>query len=272
VPTWPDEQEHFSSADAAIVLRDVEAGYQPGIPVVRGLSATFKSGHISAIVGANGAGKSTLMKAMAGLISVYSGQVLMDGCDVTGISAAARTKLGLGYVPQTRDVFGAMTVEENLKMGGYVLPVSKAKERVAAVIEILPLLKVLRARRAETLSGGERKMVAIGRALVAEPRVLLVDEPTAGLAPDAGRKVLNEVLPRLSEAKVAVIVVEQRVKDVLAAADWCHVLVAGRVVLSSRAADARDNEMLGAVMLGAATFEGTAGQEHNSNSRLAGPG
>ena len=250
MPTWPAERKQSVIADDAVVLRDIEAGYEPGIPVVRGVSATFKAGQISAIIGANGAGKSTLMKAVAGLVSVYSGQILINGIDVTGISAAALAKRGLGYVPQSHDVFGAMTVDENLKMGGYILASSAAKERAAAVMEILPLLKVLRSRRAETLSGGERKIVAIGRALVAEPRVLIVDEPTAGLSPDAGRRVLTEVLPRLSGVGVAVIVVEQRVKDALAVADWCHVLVAGRVALSSPAGEASRNEMLGAVMLG----------------------
>jgi branched-chain amino acid transport system ATP-binding protein len=174
----------------------------------------------------------------------------MNGADVTGSNAAALARRGLSYVPQTHDVFGAMTVDENLRMGGYILPKARARERVAAVLDILPRLKALRSRRAETLSGGERKIVAIGRALVAEPRVLIVDEPTANLSPDAGRKVLNDVLPRLTGFGVAVIAVEQRVKDALAVADWCHVLVAGKVALSCPAHQARDHEMLGAVMLG----------------------
>ena len=250
MPTWSAEPKQSVAAADAVVLRQLEAGYEPGIPVVKGVSASFKAGQISAVIGANGAGKSTLMKAVAGLISVQAGHVLINGTDVTGSNATALAKQGLGYVPQTHDVFGAMTVDENLKMGGYILSPAKSRERVAAVLEVLASLKTLRSRRAETLSGGERKMVAIGRALVAEPRVLIVDEPTAGLSPDAGRKVLGEVLPRLSGLGVAVIVVEQPVKDALAVADWCHVLVAGRVALSCTAEAARDNEALGAVMLG----------------------
>jgi branched-chain amino acid transport system ATP-binding protein len=251
MPTSSAEPKQSVTTADAVVLQHIEAGYEPGIPVVKGVSASFKTGQISAILGVNGAGKSTLMKAVAGLVSVYSGHIIMNGIDVTGSNATTLAKRGLGYVPQTHDVFGAMTVDENLKMGGYILPKAKAKERVAAVMEILPPLKALRSRRAETLSGGERKMLAIGRALVAEPRVLIVDEPTAGLSPETGRKVLNDVLPRLTGFGVAVIAVEQRVRDALAVADWCHVLVAGKVALSCPAHQARDHEMLGAVMLGA---------------------
>lgn len=261
MPTWSAEPQQSRSGTDAVELRQVEAGYQPGIPVVRGVSAAFKTGHISAVIGANGAGKSTLMKAVAGLVPVYSGQVLIRGTDVTGSNAATLARLGLGYVPQTQDVFGAMTVEENLKMGGYILPPARSRERVVAVLEVLPMLKGLRGRRAETLSGGERKMTAIGRALVAEPGVLIVDEPTAGLSPDAGRKVLGEVLPRLTGLGVAVIVVEQRVKDVLAVAHWCHVLVGGRVALACPASQARDNEELAAVMLGGSREISPGGQK-----------
>lgn len=265
MPTWSAESKQSVTAADAVVLQQVEAGYEPGIPVVKGVSASFKSGQISAVLGVNGAGKSTLMKAVAGLVSVYSGRIIMNGTDVTGSNAAALAKRGLSYVPQNHDVFGAMTVDENLKMGGYVLSKVKSRERVAAVLEILPPLKVLRSRRAETLSGGERKMVAIGRALVAEPRVLIVDEPTAGLSPNAGRKVLNEVLPRLTGLGVAVIAVEQRVKDALAVADWCHVLVAGKVALSCPAHQARDHEMLGAVMLGGSPKNWPAVSEERSS-------
>jgi branched-chain amino acid transport system ATP-binding protein len=250
MPTWSVEPMQAVTAEDAVVLQRIDAGYEPGIPVVKGVSATFKTGQISAVLGVNGAGKSTLMKAVAGLVSVYSGHIIMNGTDVTGSNATMLAKRGLSYVPQTHDVFGAMTVDENLKMGGYILPKAKARERAAAVMDILPQLKALRSRRAETLSGGERKMVAIGRALVAEPHVLIVDEPTAGLSPDAGRRVLGDVLPRLKGLGVAVIAVEQRVKDALAVADWCHVLVAGRIALSCPAHQARNNEMLGAVMLG----------------------
>lgn len=249
MPTWSAEPMQAVVAEDAVVLQRIDAGYEPGIPVVKGVSAKFKTGQISAVLGVNGAGKSTLMKAVAGLVSVYSGHIIMNGTDVTGSNATTLAKRGLSYVPQTQDVFGAMTVDENLKMGGYILPKAKARERAAAVMDILPQLKALRSR-AETLSGGERKMVAIGRALVAEPRVLIVDEPTAGLSPDAGRRVLGDVLPRLKGLGVAVIAVEQRVKDALAVADWCHVLVAGRIALSCPAHQARNDEMLGAVMLG----------------------
>jgi branched-chain amino acid transport system ATP-binding protein len=254
VRTSPVDLDPALSAPDAMSLRNVEAGYSRDTPIVQGLSASFLAGQVSAIIGANGAGKSTLMKAIVGLVPVYSGQILMNGSDVTGMNPAVLARKGLQYVPQTRDVFGALSVEENLKMGGYVLPTSQVRERVNAVLEILPMLAALRFRRAETLSGGERKMVAVGRALVAEPRVLLVDEPTAGLSPDAGRRVLGEVLPRLSGVGVAVVVVEQRVRDILAMADWCHVLVRGQLVLSSSAADARENDMLATIMLG-----GTAG-------------
>lgn len=137
MPTWSAEPEPPTGAEA-VVLHQVGAGYDPGIPVVKGVSASFRTGHISAILGVNGAGKSTLMKAVAGLVSVYSGRIVINGADVTGNDATALARRGLGFVPQSHDVFGAMTVDENLKMGGYILPKSRSRERVVAVTEILP--------------------------------------------------------------------------------------------------------------------------------------
>jgi branched-chain amino acid transport system ATP-binding protein len=235
----------------AVSLANVDAGYVVGLPIVQDVSLEFAPGEIAAIIGTNGAGKSTLAKAIVGLVATFAGRTEIFGVDVTKLGPSDRTKLGLGYVPQIRDVFGAMTVDENLKMGGYLLPPPQVRERVAATLEMFPRLLSLRGRRAEKLSGGERKMVAVARALVADPRVLIVDEPTAGLSPHVGQRVLEEVLPRLSSLGVGVIVIEQRVREVLAVADRCHVLAGGRLVMSSTGAEARENDNLGALILGA---------------------
>jgi len=235
----------------AISLAGVDAGYVVGLPIIQDVSLEFAQGEIAAIIGTNGAGKSTLAKAIVGLIATFAGRVEVFGVDVTKLGPSDRTKLGLGYVPQVRDVFGGMTVDENLKMGGYLLPPPQVRERVAATLEMFPRLRSLRGRRAETLSGGERKMVAVARALVAAPRVLVVDEPTAGLSPHVGQHVLEEVLPQLSSLGVGVIVIEQRVREVLAVADRCHVLAGGSLVMSSTGAEARQNDNLGALILGA---------------------
>ena len=178
-----------SRADAAgqdrpavmLSLKDVVSGYG-GAPIIRGVSAQVGSGEIVTIVGPNGAGKSTLLKAIAGLLRVGSGQVVLGDDDITNQRTSRLARLGLGYVPQNNDVFDPLTVRENLEIGGYRVPRPELGARIDEITGLLPALGALMGRRAAKLSGGERKMVAVGRALISRPKVLLLDEPTSGLS------------------------------------------------------------------------------------------
>src|SRR5215467_2438325 len=166
---------------AMLSVTDVVSGYG-GPPIVRGVSAQVGSGEIVTIVGPNGAGKSTLLKAIAGLLRVESGRVVLGGSDITNQRTSRLARVGLGYVPQSNDVFDPLTVQENLEVGGYRVPRPQLGARIDEIVGLLPALSALMGRRAAKLSGGERKMVAVGRALMSRPTVLLLDEPTSGLS------------------------------------------------------------------------------------------
>ncbi len=214
--------------DDNVLLRGVDlvAGYLPGVDILRGASLDLHRGELVGIIGPNGAGKSTLIKALFGLVPVRSGSVVLDGRDITGLPAHQLVARGVGYVPQTRNVFPSLTIEENLKMGCFLKPHTFA-ERLDAVAELFPLLAERGSDRAGLLSGGQRQMVAMGRALMTDPSVLLLDEPSAGLSP------LNqdEVFARIDQVKssgVSVVMVEQNARKCLQIADTAFVLDQGR--------------------------------------------
>jgi ABC-type branched-subunit amino acid transport system ATPase component len=234
---------------AALTIENVSAGYG-GAPIVNDVSATVASGEVVVIIGPNGAGKSTLLKALAGIIPILSGRVMLGEADVTHTPTDRLAREGIGYVPQASDVFEDLTVRENLLMGGYLVPKQERKARVEEVVNMYPLLAPLVTRRVQKLSGGERKLVAIGRALMGHPRVLLLDEPSSGLAPQLSREILTERVGQLAHAGVAVLLVEQRAMAALEVADWSYVLANGRCVLSCAAGELLTREDLGQIFLG----------------------
>lgn len=209
----------------------VTAGYG-GDPVIRDITVAAGPGQVVALVGANGSGKSTLLKALTGIVRVTSGTVRVGETDVTRWTPEAVARAGVGYVPQVDDVFGPLTVRENLEMGGYLLPQSRVRERIEHVVTVFPRLAQMLARPAGKLSGGERKMLAMGRVLMVEPKVFLLDEPTANLAPAIARSLLEEHVRGLAESGAAVLIVEQRARAVLAVADLAYVLAGGEVRMS----------------------------------------
>ena len=215
--------------------------------MIRDVSVDAFPGEVALVIGPNGAGKSTLIKALIGELGLMSGSVLLNGEDISRLSEDQRAVRGLGYVPQSRDVFGALTVTENLQMGGYRLPRDVTAERLSEIFDRFPARARLRKRLALTLSGGERKLLAIARALVAQPTVLMLDEPTANLAPAVARRVLGEVIAGLAGSGAAVLLVEQRIALALDAASQVYVLVDGSPRFTGTAAEFRALPDMGAV-------------------------
>lgn len=230
----------------------ITAGYG-AVPVINDISLDVAPGEVVLLIGPNGAGKSTVVKALNGELGLMSGRVEIAGTDVSRLTENHRADLGLGYVPQSRDVFPTLTVAENLEMGGYRLPAAQAEARIAAIFDRFPQLARLRRRHAQTLSGGERKLLAIGRALVPEPTALMLDEPTANLAAAVATVVLKEVVAGLADSGRAVLLVEQRIAIALDVATWVYVLVDGKPRFSGSAAEFRALPDMGAVFFASAS-------------------
>lgn len=231
--------------------KGLTAGYG-GKPIIIDIDAAVGKGEIISIVGPNGAGKSTLLKAIMGIVPVSAGSVEFEQKDVTGMAVEDLVRLGVGYVPQHNDVFSDLTVLENLEMGGYLLPVKEIAGRVESVMDLFPTLKGKLKRGASKLSGGERKMVGIGRALMAGPSLVVLDEPTAGLAPDLAAKLLQDDVRRLAGSGVGVLLVEQRAAAALEISNHAYVLVSGRKVLEGTPASLLERDDFGEVFLGRA--------------------
>lgn len=215
-----------SSGGALVIANDLIAGYLPGVNILTGCDFYAHEGELVGIIGPNGAGKSTLLKALFGLVRISSGQVVLRDQEITNLRADKLVRLGVGFVPQTNNVFPSLTIEENMQMGAYQEP-EKFAERFAKVADIFPALADRRRQRAGTLSGGERQMVAMGRALMMEPSVLLLDEPSAGLSPQLQDEVFVRV-KSINATGVTVIMVEQNARRCLQIVDRGYVLDQGR--------------------------------------------
>jgi ABC-type branched-subunit amino acid transport system ATPase component len=234
----------------------VAAGYGSA-PVIQDVSITAALGEVVAVIGPNGAGKSTLLKAVLGILRPSQGTITLAGEQITGLPANKVSRRGVGYVPQVKDVFEPLTVRENLEVGGYTLPRGEVAARVDEVMERYPALAAMRNRPAGYLSGGERKLLAMGRVLMRRPSLLVLDEPTAGLAPQLAHELLTRNVTQLAGSGVAVLLVEQHAHEALAISDWAYVMAAGRVRLSDAAAALAQRPDLGDIFLGL-----TVGTEH----------
>ncbi|MDN5860239.1 MAG: ABC transporter ATP-binding protein [Pseudonocardia sp.] len=204
----------------------VVAGYLPEVNILDGCDLHVDRGEIVGIIGPNGAGKSTLLKAVFGLLPIRSGTVRLEGADIADRAPHQLVALGIGYVPQSNNVFASLTVEENLRMGLYQRPKRFAR-RMREVSQLFELLEQRRKQRAGSLSGGERQVVALGRALMMEPAVLLLDEPSAGLSPVAQDEAFERI-SAINESGVSVVMVEQNARHCLEIADRGYVLDQGR--------------------------------------------
>lgn len=231
-----DRSDHLAAADGALLRCDqLIAGYLPGVNILNGCDLYVKQGELIGIIGPNGAGKSTLLKALFGLVDVRSGDITLKGEDITGLKAHALVSRGVGFVPQSNNVFPSLTVEENLEMGAFQAP-GRFKERFAFVCDIFPALNERRKQRAGSLSGGERQMVAMGRALMTEPSVLLLDEPSAGLSPKLQDLVFIQT-QQINRAGVTVVMVEQNARRCLQICDRGYVLDQGRNAYTASGSD-----------------------------------
>lgn len=213
-------------ADALLEARDLRAGYVPEVDIVRDCDLDVAEGDLVSVIGPNGAGKSTLIKSLFGLVPVRGGTVRFKGEDVTGAPTHRLVAAGIGYVPQTENVFPTLTVEENLEMGAYLRP-RIIKERYEELFEWFPILAERRKQRAGTMSGGQRQLVALARALMLQPSLLLLDEPSAGLSP-ANVDVIFERIQLINSKGVAILMVEQNARRALAMSDRGYVLEMGQ--------------------------------------------
>lgn len=254
--------------EAFLDVRGIAAGYD-SVPFIADVSISVARGEISLVIGPNGSGKSTLLKAIMGELPLLAGNIFFDGKDVSTLSEDRRISSGIGYVPQSRDVFPTLSVQENLEMGGFRLDRRIVPTRVREVFDLFPQLFPLRRRLARTLSGGERKMLGIGRSLVADPQLLILDEPTSNLSPHLAEQFLANHVKGLAEQSRAVLLVEQRVDLSMEIASWVYGLVAGRRRYSGPATEFNAVEDIGSLLLGAAS--GSARRPDNNRESKEDP-
>jgi branched-chain amino acid transport system ATP-binding protein len=232
-----------------LALRDVDVAYGD-LPALRGVSLMVEAGEIISVVGANGAGKTTMLRTVSGLLRPRAGEILLDGARVDRLPTHAVVERGVVHVPEGRKIFPSLTVRENLELGSYT-PRARAErgQSLDRVIALFPILGERRRQAAGTLSGGQQQMLAIGRALMALPRILMLDEPSLGLAPLVVQEIFR-IIGEINRAGVTILLVEQNTQQALALAQRGYVLENGRVVLVGRGSELLDNEHVRRAYLG----------------------
>ena len=211
--------------DKFLEARKITGGYGSGPDILHSCDISVGKGEIAVIVGPNGAGKSTAMKAIFGMLDVREGIILLDGVDITNLTTQDRVRAGMGFVPQNQNIFTSMTVEENLEMGAFIRK-DDFSDTLEQVFELFPILKEKRKQAAGELSGGQRQQVALGRALMIKPSVLMLDEPTAGVSPIVMDELFDHIV-KVKRTNVAILMVEQNAKQALNISDRGYVLVTG---------------------------------------------
>jgi branched-chain amino acid transport system ATP-binding protein len=234
---------------ALLAARDLHCGYGAD-EIIHGIDFVVEPGEIVSILGPNGCGKTTFVKAILGYVKTTAGEIVFDRRDLRRLGPTVRAKLGIGYVPQLLNIFRPMTVAENLEIGGYRLDRAARDAAMGRLFDLFPLLRERRAQNAGTLSGGERQLLAMARAMMVAPTLLFLDEPSAGLSPVRADEVFRQVR-RIAEANTAIVVVEQDVHRALAISDRAYVLVTGRVAFHGPAAEIADDDRIRTAYLGA---------------------
>lgn len=230
-------------------LDQVFAGYLPDLDIVQGVNLQVAAGELLTLLGPNGAGKSTLAKTLLGLVPVRSGSIRFRGQEISRLSSEAIVRLGIGYVPQVRNVFASLTVAENLEMGLFQIRPQHRPAAIARIYDLFPTLATRRSQRAGTLSGGERQLLAMGRALAAEPTLLVLDEPSAALSPLMVATVFEQIRA-INNSGTTIILVEQNTRSALQLADRGCILESGRDRQTGPAAELLDDPLLGELYLG----------------------
>jgi branched-chain amino acid transport system ATP-binding protein len=217
-----------ATGQALLEATQLSAGYGP-LEIIRDIDIQVQKGRLTVIVGPNGAGKTTLMRALSGILPLRRGSIMLDGSATETFSVARRVASGLVLVPEGRHLFAQMTVEENLELGGYLLPASERRRMLGEVLALFPRLAERRAQHAGTMSGGEQQMVAVGRAMMGKPRCMLLDEPSLGLAPKMVAELFR-MLRQICDQGTGVLLVEQNVRQALSVCDHAYILEQGLIV------------------------------------------
>ncbi len=231
---------------------------------MKGISLEIQEGHVVAVLGANGAGKTTLLKAISGLVPIKSGKISLKGEDLSRYLAYQLAGMGVVHIPEGRRVFATLSVEENLNLGSYSIRKTTSRQALQKsmdwVFELFPRLKERKRQLAGTLSGGEQQMLAIGRGLVARPKILLLDEPSLGLAPILVQEIFQVIRQIHMEEGVTILLVEQNARKALGIADYGYILETGKIAIQDTAAALRENEQVRAAYLGGGHVRATASQ------------
>ena len=237
---------------AVLAVRDLHVSYG-AVPAVRKVTVDLHAGELRVILGANGAGKSTILKTILGLIKPVKGEVFINGTNATGLSPQKIHGLGVSWVPEARQLWGNLSVYDNLLLGGFSVTDKRAREvRIQSMFDRVPRLRERRNQLASSLSGGEQQMVAVSRALISDPRILLMDEPSLGLAPLVVKQIFD-LIKEVNAAGVSVLLVEQNAKQALKVARWGYLLETGEIVADGSAEDLMKSPKVQEVFLGGST-------------------